>query len=163
MISGSCLLAVALVSPATAEAPVGRAAPPFELKSLHASKPFSLEAARGQVVLIDFWASWCAPCKRTLPALRDMKARFPSASVLAISVDEDENRAKRFLKGADPEGLLTLHDPKGEVAGLYAIQGMPSAVLIDKGGILRFRHDGYSESDLEKIQIELQVLLKEKP
>lgn len=152
-----------------AAAPVGKAAPEFALAGLSAAESrqasgdsVTLSRLKGQVVLIDFWASWCAPCKRSLPALRSLKAELPDAAFLAISVDEDRNKAKRFLESSSPEGLITLHDRDGKVAETYAIEGMPTVVLVDRKGMVRFRHDGYTERDMQKIKLELQVLLKEK-
>lgn len=163
-------LAIALIWGAPqAAAPVGKAAPDFTLAGLSRSQaqqsPFdslTLSRLKGEVVLIDFWASWCAPCKRSLPALRRLKSEWPSATFLAISVDEDRGKAKRFLESSDPEGLVTLHDQQGQVAERFAIEGMPTVVLVDRKGVVRFRHDGYTERDMKKIELELQVLLKEK-
>jgi cytochrome c biogenesis protein CcmG, thiol:disulfide interchange protein DsbE len=137
-------------------------APNFKLTGVNPKDSIELDKLRGQVVLIDFWASWCAPCKRTLPALHAMKAEFPQSAFLAISVDEDIAKAKRFLTTSNPDGLITLHDPKGKVAELLNISGMPTVILVDKNGLIRFRHDGYTERDLGKIKIELQLLEREK-
>jgi cytochrome c biogenesis protein CcmG, thiol:disulfide interchange protein DsbE len=136
--------------------------PNFKLPGVNPKDTVEIGKLRGSVVLIDFWASWCGPCKRTLPALHAMKAEFPEPVFLAISVDEDLAKAKRFLATGNPDGLVTLHDPNGKVAELLNISGMPTLILVDKKGHIRFRHDGYTERDLAKIKVELQVLEREK-
>jgi cytochrome c biogenesis protein CcmG, thiol:disulfide interchange protein DsbE len=160
---GSALaLALALSAPTVAVAAGPAMAPNFKLTGIHKQDSVELEKLRGQVVLIDFWASWCAPCRRTLPALHAMKSDFPQSVFLAISVDEDVSKAKRFLAASHPDGLRTLHDPKGKVAEMLDISGMPTAILVDKKGQIRYRHDGYTERDMAKIKVELQVLEREK-
>ena len=98
-------------TPAGGKPRIGDRAPGFRLEGLGKSRAeaVSLEALAGQVVLIDFWASWCAPCKRTLPELARLGARHPGLKVLAVSLDEDRSKALGFLKGQD-KGLLALHD-----------------------------------------------------
>jgi len=145
---------------------VGRPAPDFRLESLGRSRAATtLKDLTGQVVLIDFWASWCGPCKRTLPELARLGARHGGLKVLAVSVDEDRAKAAGFLKRGD-SGLLALnvlHDAGREVAARYDLGGMPSAVLIDRKGVLRARWDGYTERDLGRMEAEVRKLLEEKP
>lgn len=166
MNSGPGLVLAAALSASglfAAAMPVGQSAGDFHLQGLTKNDVIRLSAYKGQVVLIDFWASWCAPCKKSLPELRRLKAELPAATFLAISEDEEKAKARRFLATSDPEGLVTLLDSAGKVAGQFGVEGMPTALLIDRKGVLRFRHDGYSVKDLERIKIELQVLLKEAP
>lgn len=154
-------------SPAPAPKPVlGRPAPDFRLESLGKSRAAtSLKDLAGEVVLIDFWASWCGPCKRTLPELVRLGARHGGLKVLAVSVDEDRAKAASFLKGRDGRllALDALHDAGREVAARYDLAGMPSAVLIDRKGVLRARWDGYTERDLGRMEAEIRKLLEEKP
>lgn len=163
----AALAATALaVSPAPGPAAVGRPAPDFRLESLGKSRtPTALKDLSGQVVLIDFWASWCGPCKRTLPELARLGARHPGLKVLAVSIDEDRAKAVGFLKAKDRglQGLHALHDSGREVAASYDLAGMPSAVLIDRRGVLRGRWDGYTERDLGRMEAEARKLLEEKP
>jgi thiol-disulfide isomerase/thioredoxin len=157
------LAAAALAGSPPPKPAVGRPAPDFRLESLGKSRAATaLKDLSGQVVLIDFWASWCGPCKRTLPELARLGARHPGLKVLAVSIDEDRAKAVGFLKGKD-WGLQTLHDSGREVAASYDLAGMPSAVLIDRRGVLRGRWDGYTERDLGRMEAEARKLLEEKP
>ena len=151
-------------TPAGGKPRIGDRAPGFRLEGLGKARAeaVSLEALAGQVVLIDFWASWCAPCKRTLPELARLGARHPGLKVLAVSLDEDRSKALGFLKGQD-KGLLALHDAGREVAEAYDLAGMPAAVLVDRKGVLRARFDGYTERDLAGLEAEVRKLWEEKP
>ncbi len=150
-------LCLALSVPAMAEN-----IPDFKLPGLNPRDSVDMTKLHGQVVVIDFWASWCAPCKRTLPALTIMKTEFPQTAFVAISVDEDLAKARRFLVMGSPHGLLTAHDAGGKLADKLNVAGMPTLILADRKGRIRYRHDGYTERDLDKIKIELQVLEREK-
>jgi thiol-disulfide isomerase/thioredoxin len=141
----------------------GSQAPDFSLPDLfHNNATHSLSEKLGKVVLVDFWASWCAPCRISLPELGKIRNRNPSLVVLALSIDEDKSRAMAFLKSHD-SNITYLHDEKQSTAKGYNLGGMPSAYLIDKSGILRYRLDGYGESDLKKLELEIKKLMEEKP
>lgn len=167
-------LALAALPPAESAAAsgagTGKSAPDFSLPGLNVSKtapprPVSLADLEGKVVLLDFWAVWCAPCKRTLPELARLGGKHPGLEVLAVSLDEDRAKAEAFLArlGKEASGLTALHDAGREVAGLYGLEGMPAAVLIDRKGILRSRFDGYTDRDMGKMEAEIRRLLQEKP
>lgn len=157
-------LAALGAAPASAAAPrVGDRAPAFDLKPLVAGRPgASLASLSGEVVLLDFWASWCAPCKLTLPGLARLQKRHRGLRVLAVSLDEDRGKALAFLKGQDTS-LAALHDAGRKVAESYDLGGMPAAVLIDRKGVLRARYDGYVEDDLEAMEADARKLMEEKP
>jgi thiol-disulfide isomerase/thioredoxin len=168
------LLALSLAALPAPAGPSGAAkggpAPAFSLQGLKAGSsdakgPVTLAGLEGKVVLLDFWAAWCAPCKRTLPELARLGGKHPGLEVLAVSLDEDRSKAEAFLArlGKASAGLTALHDAGREVAGRYGLEGMPAAVLIDRKGILRSRFDGYTERDLGKMEAEIQRLLQEKP
>ena len=139
---------------------VGKPAPGFRLSGLQNGREVSLASLSGKVVLVDFWASWCTPCRRTLPELARLRARHPNLVVLAVSIDEERSKAVKFLKGMDTN-LVTLHDAKRVVAEAYALGGMPSAVLIDRKGVLRKRFDGYTEREMPTLEKQADDLLKE--
>ena len=147
-------------APTGAAALVGQPAPDFSLDGLGNRKALQLGSLKGRVVLVDFWASWCAPCKRTLPELARLRARHPGVIILAVSIDEERAKAERFLTGQD-SSLVALHDSKQKVAEAYDLKGMPAAVLIDKRGLLRYRHDGYLEKDLPALEKEVEGLMGE--
>ena len=112
------------------------------------------------MVLVDFWASWCPPCRTTVPELGRIRARNPALVVMALSIDEDRAKAVDFLKARDTS-VLFLHDAKRETAKKFDLGGMPSAYLIDKHGVLRNRFDGYGNREIAKMEIEVKKLLKE--
>ena len=139
----------------------GAAAPDFRLPSLiDGGGEASLKAYAGRVVVLDFWASWCAPCAKTLPRLSQLGAGRPEVAVLALSIDEDRAKALDMLgrKEAAHPGLTYLHDGKRAVAEAYDLKGMPSLVIIDRKGVLRYRHDGYTEADLKAIAAEIAAV-----
>ncbi len=144
----------------------GQMAPAFTLPALVRGPSVHLHDLHGKVVLVDFWASWCPPCRKSLPELARLQARYPALVVLAVSVDESRTKAIAFLDKKDTMSiaggkLTALHDSTRQVAALYDLQGMPAAVLIDKQGVLRFRHDGYALGDLDKLGDEVKGLLGE--
>src|SRR6202795_777767 len=121
-----------------------RPAPPVQL---HLADGTIVQPAdyRGKVVLIDFWASWCVPCKASFPALDALyqRDRDRGLVVLAINLDEERKAADAFL-ASRPHVMPVLFDPKGESAEAFRIRGMPSSVVIDRAGNIRFTHIGYS-------------------
>jgi thiol-disulfide isomerase/thioredoxin len=157
-----CLtLGLAAAAAGTAGPRPGAPAPKFNLPDLiRARNDVSLKSLEGKVVLVDFWASWCPPCRKTLPQLGGMRLRHPSLVVLAVSEDEDRAKAMDFLKPRDTS-VVFLHDAKKSAAADFDLGGMPSLYLIDKKGILRHRHDGYSERDMKAIESEIKALTEE--
>jgi thiol-disulfide isomerase/thioredoxin len=155
------LLALFAASAAVSKPIPGQPAPDFALRSLVSKEPITLSAFRGKVVLLDFWASWCLPCKKLMPKLSELKSRLPELEVVAVSVDADPNKALTFLRSVEPD-LVAAHDAKQKTAEDYALEGMPTCFLIDKQGRLRYRHDGYTAEDLKKAEREARLLLAEK-
>jgi len=157
-----CLVLGAVFTPVRAAPQAGAPAPDFTLPGLLAGQgEVGLRSLAGRVVVVDFWASWCPPCRKTLPHLGRLAAEHPSLAVLAISVDENRAKAVEFLKVREPS-LVYLHDADKSAAGAYDPGGMPSLALIDKRGVLRYRHDGYTERDFGTIAAEIRSLLEEK-
>lgn len=117
---------------------------------------------KGKVVLIDFWASWCPPCKTSFPALdalyREYRAR--GLEVLAVNLDERRHDADTFL-AAHPHRLTVLYDPKGVSPQAFGVKGMPSSFLIDRAGNIRFTHMGYSGNVDDSYRQEVAQLLSE--
>lgn len=155
------LLTLLLCGAGSASKPtLGKPAPDFSLAGLTSKERITLSELRGKVVFIDFWASWCVPCRRLMPKLAGLKARFPDLEMVAISVDENRNKAITFIRGIEP-GLRAVHDADQKVSNTYDLEGMPTCFLVDKQGNLRFRHDGYTAEDLDKVQREARLLLSE--
>ena len=117
---------------------------------------------RGKVILIDFWASWCAPCKTSFPALDGIyrEYRDKGLEVLAVNLDERRQDADAFLS-ARPHRLTVLYDAKGVSPQAFGVQGMPSSYLIDRVGNIRFTHMGYSGNVVASYRQEIAQLLAE--
>ena len=143
-----------------ANPPLGKPAPGFSLSLLNSKDTLTLSVFRGKVVLLDFWASWCLPCRKLMPLLTQMKEQRPELQMLAVSIDVDRDKALSFLRDVDP-GFTSAYDSEQKTAKMYGVEWMPTCFLIDKKGHLRFRHDSYSGEDLKKIEREVKLLLNE--
>ena len=135
-------------------------APSFELPS--DSGNFSLEAHRNQVVYIDFWASWCVPCRHSFPWLNEMQARYgeDGFKVIGINLDHDKAKANKFLERV-PADFEIAYDPEGTVADMYSLKVMPSSFLIDQEGNLIHKHKGFKASDGNRMENMIKKLLDE--
>jgi DsbE subfamily thiol:disulfide oxidoreductase len=122
-----------------------------------------LASYHGKVVLVDFWASWCPPCKTSFPALDALYRQYASQglAVLAVNLDERRRDAEGFLS-AHPYQLTLLFDPKGASPVAFGVKGMPSSFLIDKSGRIRFTHMGYSGNVDQSYRREIIELLAER-
>jgi thiol-disulfide isomerase/thioredoxin len=139
----------------------GAPAPGFSLPRLvEGEGEVTLKSFAGRVVVLDFWASWCAPCAKTLPLLSRLGAGRNDVAVLALSIDEDRSKALDFLgrKEKRSPGLIYLHDRRRAVAEAYDLGGMPSLVIVDRKGVVRYRHDGYTEADMQAIESEIATV-----
>jgi thiol-disulfide isomerase/thioredoxin len=139
---------------------LGKTAPDFSLSGFSPEYAVTLSALKGKVVLIDFWASWCIPCRQLMPRIAEIKSRLPDVEVVAISVDTDRDKALTFIRAVEP-GLRPVHDTAQKVAALYGVERMPSSFIVDRSGVLRFRHDGYGVKSMPSIERQLQLLLNE--
>jgi thiol-disulfide isomerase/thioredoxin len=123
----------------------------------------NLSAYRGKVVYVDFWASWCGPCKQSFPWLDRLVREYSSQNfvVIGVNVDKNRDRAERFLSDT-PAAFSIVYDPQGELATAYKVTGMPAGILIDRSGHVRFQHAGFSEKQKEAYEEQVQSLLAEK-
>jgi cytochrome c biogenesis protein CcmG/thiol:disulfide interchange protein DsbE len=130
---------------------------------LCAAAPLELAAHRGHVIYLDFWASWCGPCKQSFPWMETMKDTYAAQGleVIAFNLDRNGEDAERFLRQFHP-GFEVRFDPKGEVAEFYKLHGMPSSVLIDRHGVTRYTHIGFRPIDGPVYEAQLRELLAEK-
>ncbi len=119
-----------------------------------------LSDLKGQVVYVDFWASWCKPCRKSFPWMNDMHAKYPHLKVIAINLDEEREMAAKFL-AQTPADFQIVYDPQGEIAQDYELVGMPSSYLIDKKGNIRFAHQGFFLSKQAQYEQEIQLLMSE--
>lgn len=124
----------------------------------------TLAALRGSVVLLNFWATWCVPCRQEFPALSALATELGSAglTVLAINIEDAESNdmVTEFLAGARPT-FRVLRDAEMRLAGQMRIPGMPATFLIDRRGQLRWRHSGYQPGDEQQYRLQCQHLLSE--
>jgi cytochrome c biogenesis protein CcmG/thiol:disulfide interchange protein DsbE len=129
----------------------------------HASAPLDLDALRGRVVYLDFWASWCAPCRQSFPWMQAMKNTYErqGLTVITVNLDHDRADAERFLRRFHPDFAVQF-DPQGTLAEHFKVTGMPTSVIIDRHGIARFTHIGFRPADREAYTMQVQELLAEK-
>jgi cytochrome c biogenesis protein CcmG, thiol:disulfide interchange protein DsbE len=130
---------------------------------VHAASSLDLTNSRGRVVYLDFWASWCGPCKQSFPWMESMKSTYAAQGleIITVNLDTDRADADKFLKQFHPTFEVRF-DPKGELAEFYKLQGMPSSVLIDRHGVPRFTHVGFRPVDGPIYETQLRELLAEK-
>jgi thiol-disulfide isomerase/thioredoxin len=160
----SCLVVVALVlfSSGSLTAASPKLAPDVVLQSADGA-PVPLAAYKGKVLLVDFWASWCAPCKTSFPALDAIYREYQPRGfeVLAVNLDEERKSADAFLT-AYPHRMTVLFDPKGAAPVAFGVKGMPTSFVIDKTGVIRFTHMGYSGNVDLSYRQEISQLLSER-
>lgn len=136
----------------------------LKLKTYPHSADWSIEQERGHVVLLDVWATWCEPCRDSLPLYHDLQKEFGprGLKVYAMNVDADVSQIPRFLEETKVS-LPVLLDPNARQAeAVLKVRMMPTAFLIDRNGIVRHVHEGFSEEFLQKYMTEIEALLAEK-
>ena len=158
------LLLIACVAVAAMlPAPSARAedAPGFELPELAGSTPRSLVDLRGRFVYLDFWASWCGPCRHALPVLDNLQRELAGErfTVLAVHLDERPEDGRAFLERF-PVSYPVLSDPHGRVARAFALPGMPTSYLIDPAGRIVWRHVGFKRRDGPRIRARIIAALE---
>ena len=133
-------------------------APDIDLPGINGS--VKLAELKGKVVYLDFWASWCEPCKKSFPWLHDIKQRYAEKGfeVVAVNLDKDRKLADEFLKVMDVNFLVAF-DESGESASKYKLKGMPSSYLIGRDGKLYASHIGFIEKDKNKLEQAIKELL----
>ena len=155
-----CFLSFAVVTHADAASLKGQA-PNFTLKSL-GGKNLKLSEMAGNVVLINFWASWCGPCREEMPLLNDLHKKYEPLgfTVLGVNVEEDARNARGFLKNF-PVDFPVVLDNKNQVSKKYNVIAMPTTVVVDRDGNMRFLHKGYKPGDEEKYRKMVKKLVRE--
>ncbi len=135
-------------------------APDFSLKNL-AGETVKLSDYKGQVVMINFWASWCGPCRQEMPLLDDMSKEMSKAGfvLLGVNLDEDVSDARGFLADIGEMSFPILLDPTAKVADLYGNQAMPSSYFVDREGNLAFLHQGYRKGEEAEYRAVIKKLL----
>ncbi len=141
-------------------AQLDEAAPDFALKS-RAGTNLRLSELRGQVVMINFWASWCGPCRQEMPLLEKLHQRYKKLgfTMLGVNVEKDSRAALSFLKDL-PVSFPILYDKENTVSRLYKVSGMPTTVVVDRDGKLRFRHTGFVPGDEQEYSKMIRTAMK---
>ena len=144
---------------ATAATKVGDDFPDLAGFKLEGKLPDSLE---GKVVMVDFWASWCGPCKETFPVMNDFQKKYGDKGLVIIAINEDEKSSdmQDFLKD-NPATFVVVRDAEQKLVAKAGIQTMPSSFMLDENGKVRFTHSGYHGAQTRKqYEEEIQSLLK---
>lgn len=155
-----CVLGLLAVSGVQAEI-TDSLAPDFTLKNRNGEN-IKLSELRGEVVMINFWASWCAPCRQEMPLLEALHGKYSDLGfvLLGVNVEEDSTQAMALLKEI-PVTFPVLYDNKNEVTKLYNVVAMPSTVIIDRDGKMRFLHRGYLPGYEEEYAKQVKALIRE--
>ena len=120
----------------------------------------SLPALKGKVVLLDFWASWCSPCKASFPTLNGLHERLSGRGLVVLGINVDENGADRdrFLKST-PAGFAVVSDPGQKLVSAANVKTMPTSFIIDRSGVIRHVHSGFHKKDAASLEQQITALL----
>ncbi|MFQ5547911.1 MAG: TlpA disulfide reductase family protein [Woeseia sp.] len=157
----AALLSVLAASGIASSGLAGQKAPDFVLKSA-TGENLRLREYRGDVVMINFWATWCGPCRQEMPLLDELYGRYRRVGfrLLGVNIDDDSRRAMAM---ADELGVTfpVLFDEDKQVSKLYQVEAMPMTLLLDREGTVRHVHHGYKPGYEQKYLNEIRALLRE--
>lgn len=147
-----------LAAPAAWSLDAGAAAPALNLPGVR--ETVNLASLKGKVVYVDFWASWCGPCKQSFPFMNDLQAKYRAKGlvVLAINLDAKREDADKFLNEV-PARFKLAFDARGESAKRFDVKGMPSSYLIGRDGRLVAAHKGFREVDRKDLESRIALAL----
>lgn len=139
---------------------IGDTTPDFKLPQVQGNHFKSLSDFHGKVVYLDFWASWCAPCRKSFPLMNTLyhKYKKQGLEVVAINMDEEDHSLQRFLQKS-PVDFTLLRDQQQTTAEKFQVAVMPSSFLIDRSGHIRYIHQGFKTRDINIIEQHIQKLL----
>jgi len=139
----------------------GQTAPDFVLRS-STGENLRLSEYRGDVVMINFWATWCGPCRQEMPLLDELYGRYQRVgfSLLGVNIDDDSRRAMAMVKELGVR-FPVLFDEEKKVSKLYEVEAMPMTILLDREGTVRHIHYGYKPGYEQKYLNEIRSLLRE--
>ena len=149
------LLLISILAFATTPAPTASASPQTD--------QLDLAPWKGQVVWLDFWASWCLPCRASFPWMEEMRKKYDDRGLVIVTVNEDQDRAAadRFLVD-QPAGLHHIFDPEGKVAEAFTLDAMPTSILFDRSGRPVHRHAGFFPGETAEYERHIVELLASK-
>ena len=161
IIKSVLLTASILFSASSFAAPIGGSAPDFTLKS-KSGKNIKLSEHRGDVVMINFWASWCGPCRQEMPALEQLYRRYKDLGfvILGVNIDEDSDKAISMLSKS-PVSFPVLFDNNKKISDLYDVKAMPTTYLIDRNGNFRHLYKAYKPGYEVKYAKQIKALVRE--
>jgi len=139
----------------------GRPAPDFALKSTSGDN-LRLSEHRGDVVMVNFWATWCGPCRQEMPLLDELYSRYQRVgfSLLGVNIDDNSSKAMNMISELGVS-FPVLFDNRKEVSKLYNVDAMPVTVIIDREGTVRYVHQGYKPGYEEMYLDQIRSLLRE--
>ena len=145
----------------TAKLHAQQEAPDFTLKSKESGN-IRLSEQRGNIVMVNFWASWCGPCREELPKMEELYQEYQDLGfeILAVNVDDEASKADVLLDDIEVS-FPVLFDTAGEVSQLYDVNAMPTTVIIDRDGNQRLLHLGYRAGDEKKYEKAIKILMRE--
>jgi thiol-disulfide isomerase/thioredoxin len=151
---------ILFISSGASAVDVGQTAPPFDLPA-DSSSTVSLAQLKGKVVYLDFWASWCGPCRQSFPWMNEMHAKYGAKGlvVLAINVDATTADAKKFLSETPAKFEIT-YDAKGVTPKAFGIRGMPTSYLIDRTGKVLSTHAGFNPAKKSEMEAAIKHALE---
>ena len=155
------ILVIFTASSLAASSLEGQIAPDFVLKSA-TGENLRLSEFRGDVVMINFWATWCGPCRQEMPLLDDLYGRYQRVgfNLLGVNIDDDSRRAMQMVEELGVS-FPVLFDESKEVSKLYEVEAMPVTVLVDREGRVRHVHHGYKPGYEDQYLTEIRSLLRE--
>jgi cytochrome c biogenesis protein CcmG/thiol:disulfide interchange protein DsbE len=153
------LLAAFMATRLTYAADAGQPAPAFALPTAK-GEIVALDQLRGKVVYVDFWASWCGPCRRSFPWMNEMQQKYGPRgfAVVAINVDKKRSDAERFLV-QHPANFTVVYDEAGSTPTAYGVKGMPSSYLIDARGNVTFVERGFLDENKAELESRVAALV----
>jgi thiol-disulfide isomerase/thioredoxin len=158
----ACALALCVAGSAIAIEP-GERLPDLTLPALHDPSPVTLASFRGNVTYVDFWASWCIPCRESMPLLDTLYKRHRAAGFAVVGINKDVTAAdaERFLKRVAVSFPL-VNDARDAAARAFDVKAMPSGYLVDRKGVVRHVHRGFTAETASALEREIEALLKER-